>query len=105
MVSLRINWAKRGTRFLTSGGTGVLLDVAALADEAVLGLGAGKTTLGLGPELRIEARHSASNQALWEHGAGNPSAAIYLEVVRRFDGGWGAYKASNDEAIELRFLA
>lgn len=55
---------------LTSGGTGVLLDVAALADESVLGLGAGQTTLGLGADLGIDARHGAGNLALREHGDG-----------------------------------
>lgn len=67
---------------LTSGGTGVLLDVAALADEGVLGLVAGQTTLGLGPELRIDARHGAGNLALRVHGDENASTASRFVVVR-----------------------
>lgn len=55
---------------LTGGGLSVLLDVAALTDEVVLGLGAGEAALGLGPELGSEARHSASDLALGNHCGG-----------------------------------
>ncbi len=78
---------------LTSGGAGVLLDVAALADEVVLGLGAGQTTLGLGPELRIDARHGAGNLALRVHGGDNASTASRLEVVRCVSVESGSFKA------------
>jgi hypothetical protein len=53
---------------LTSGGTGVLLDVAALADEGVLGLGAGEAALGLGADLGRQALGSAGKGALRNHG-------------------------------------
>lgn len=64
----------------TSGGTGVLLDVAALADEVVLGLVAGEAALGLGTELGAVALGSAGNLALGKHCGGSASAAARFEV-------------------------
>ena len=66
----------------TGGGTGVLLDVAALADEVVLGLVAGKAALGLGAELSSVALGSAGNLALGKHGGGSASTAARFVVVR-----------------------
>jgi hypothetical protein len=79
----------------------VLLDVAALADKVVLGLGAGEAALGLGAELRDEARGSARNLALHKHGGGNASSATRVEVVRCVNGVRELHQGhSKDEAID-----
>jgi hypothetical protein len=91
---------------LTGGGFGVLLDVAALADEVVLGLDAGEAALGLGAELGAEALGSAGELALRVHGCGY---AVVGSSVRR-GGVFGSIQVQlKDEAIgpllaELRWL-
>ena len=49
----------------------MLLDVAALADEVVLGLVAREAALALGAELGTDALGGAGNLALRNHGGGN----------------------------------
>ena len=84
----------------------MLLDVAALADEVVLGLVAGEAALGLGTELGAVALGSAGNLALGKHGGGSASAAARFEVVRSGQCLGGAScprQAEMDEAIDPLF--
>jgi hypothetical protein len=94
------------TGVLTGGGLGVLLDVTALADEAVLGLDASEAALGLGAELGAEALGGAGELALRVHCCGY---AVVGDSVR-CGGVYGSIQVQlKDEAIgpllaELRWL-